>query len=553
MSVETGTISKQVTLKYFRSPQTVIGRFIARRNLRSAALWAVVFGAYVASKAIGYVAAYPNEVARQKATELVTSNLGIEILLGPARHIQSVPSVVAWNTLGVMVIFGSIWSLLLATKTFRGEEETGRWELLLAGQTTARRAVASGLAGLGACLGLFYAVIAAAFIAVGRAHGVGFGIGSALFFALAGVAAAAIFLTVGALASQLWPTRGRAASVSAASFGAAFLLRAIGDLTGAHWLLDLTPLGWIEKLQPLSGGQPIWLLPIIGSIAALGALTIFLAGRRDLDRGILADKDTAEPHTALLGSPFAAALRLTRTNSLSWLIAIGLSATLFGLLTHSVTQAFGASAGATQVLNHLARQPQLASATAFLGVVFFLQMVLVMAYAASAIVAIRRDEAEGYLDNFLVRPVGRMRWLGGRIGLTTAVVGLAGLVTGGALWLGIANQHLGVSFGTLLLASANALVPAVFVIGVGGLALGLRPRLTSLVTYGVIAWSFLLEMVSSGINLNHLILDTSILHHIALAPAGNPNWAANAIIVAIGLTLGLIGAAGFNTRDLAGT
>ena len=64
---------------------------------------------------------------------------------------------------------------------------------------------------------------------VGARPNVAISVGASLFFALAVVAGAAVFAAVGALASELMPTRSRAAGVSAAVFGAAFMLRALGD------------------------------------------------------------------------------------------------------------------------------------------------------------------------------------------------------------------------------------------------------------------------------------------------------------------------------------
>jgi ABC-2 type transport system permease protein len=187
----------------------------------------------------------------------------------------------------------------------------------------------------------------------------------------------------------------------------------------------------------------------------------------------------------------------------------------------------------------------------FLGITFFLIMVLAMFYAASAIGRLREDEAEGYLDNFLVRPVSRIRWLSGRVLFIISIVIVAGWLSSLATWLGEASQHGGVSFHTLLLAGVNAMAPAILVVGIGVCAMGSLPRLTSALTYGAIAWSFLIVMLNSGLNLNHWLLDTSILYHVALAPAAEPRWHTNVILVGIGLALCILGMIMFNRRDLA--
>jgi ABC-2 type transport system permease protein len=510
-----------------------------------------VFGIFVAAKAIGYVKAYPTLLDRQKMAATFSNNVGIKVILVPIHQASTVAGYVAWNTLAIMVIIGSIWAFLLATKMFRGEEDAGRSELLLAGQTTARRAAVNTLAGLCSSLIVFYIVMAALFSLVGKYHEVGITVNSALFLALAVIGGVFVFMMVGALASQLMPTRSRAAGVSTAIFGVSYILKAIGDVTSAHWVLWFTPLGWIEKTQPLSNSHPVWLLLVFGFGLILAVLTVFYAGRRDLGGSTFADKDSAKPHNRLLNSAIGVVVRLTRITSLSWLAAIGAMSIIYGSLTKSMAQTFDQSTTAKHLINKLAHQGHLAGALAFLGIVFLLQMTVMMCYAASSANAVRSEEAEGYLDNLLVRPVSRLRWLLGRLGLILGVIVLGSFIAGAAVWLSTINQNLGVSFSSLMQAAANTAVPVLFILGVGIFAFGIHPRFTSFLAYGLIAWSFMIDMLSSGININHWILDTSILNHMVFAPASSPNWSVNIIMIGIALVLGVIGITGFNQRDLA--
>jgi ABC-2 type transport system permease protein len=545
-----GAAVAEPTMKRFHSPQTVIGRFVARRSLRMAGLWALAFGAVVATKAAGFATAYPTAADKAKIAASFSNNIGLNALLGRPNQIDTVHGFTTWNTLGLMVIIGSIWMFLSATRTFRGEEDNGRAELLLSGQTTARRAAVNILAGLSASLALFYVIIAAVFTLVGRLHKVDYDTSAALFYALAAVSGPALFMGVGALASQLMPTRSRAATAAAGVFGICFLIRAMADTTSAHWLLNVTPVGWIEKLQPLYGSDPIWLLPLAAATLLLAGLTVFLAGRRDLGASILPDHDTARPRLMLLGSPLGAALRLTRTTSLSWLAGISFVALFFGLLTKSAAQALTSSAAAQRATAKLTHAPQVNGTVIFLGIVFFFATILTMVFVASAVSAVREDEAEGYLDNLLVRPVGRLRWLGGRLLLVTTAIIIVGLLASLAAWIGESSQHAGEAFHPLLLAGLNLMAPAILLLGLAICVMGLLPRLTSVIGYSVIAWSFLLQIVGSGINLNHWLLDTGIFQHVSLAPAVAPNWGTDARLVIIGIVLVLIGAIAFNRRDL---
>lgn len=538
-------------LKYFRSPQTVIGRFVARRTARTAAFWALVFGGYVAGKASGYASLYPTHAELAKFAATFGNNVGISALLGAPPHIISVAGLTAWNTLSVMVIIGSIWGFLTATRTLRGEEDAGRWELLISGHTTARRASVNVLAGLGASLIVMFAVTALVFTAIGKIHNIDFNTSAGLFFALTAIVGPAMFMAVGALAAELMPTRARAASFTATIFGISFLLRAIGDTANAHWLLSLSPLGWIENMQPLTGSHAVWFVPAAILIIVCSGLAVFLAGTRDLGDSTFADHDTAKPRTWLLNNPLTMAIRLNRTATMSWLVGTCAVAVTFGLLTKSAANAFAQSATFEAKLGKVDHGVQAAGARIFLGIVFLLVMLLVMAFVASSMGRVREDEAEGYVDNLLVRKIGRQQWLWGRVLLVVFSVVLATALATICAWASIANQGLGVSFHDLLLAGINAMAPAIFTLGVAVFALGFMPRLTTVLAYGVIAWSFLIDIVSSGLNLNHWITDTSVLLHMALSPAVSPNWTTAGTIAGLGVILCALGALAFNRRDLA--
>jgi ABC-2 type transport system permease protein len=333
-------------------------------------------------------------------------------------------------------------------------------------------------------------------------------------------------------------------------FGVAFMLRALGDAApAAHWLVYVSPLGWIEQLHPLAGLQPIWLLPIAALTAVLVALAMLLAGR-DLGTSIIADAATAHPHTRFLNSPAGLAWRLSRTAIIGWLTAAILAGLLYGSLTRSAAQAFTSSGAVGKFTGSLTGSAQHQGAAIYAGVIFLILMTLVMAYTASAIAGVREQEAEAYLDNLLVRTVSRSRWLAGRTALIAVVTIAAGVLAGVAFWTGTAAQHTGLTAGELLLAGINAVAPAMLLGGIAVFTLGFWPRATGLAAYGVLAWSFLLEMLGSAISVNHWVMDTSLLHHIALAPAANPNWRIIGTYLALGVLLAAAGAWRFNRRDL---
>ena len=88
--------------------------------------------------------------------------------------------------------------------------------------------------------------------------------------------------------------------------------------------------------------------------------------------------------------------------------------------------------------------------------------------------------------------------------------------------------------------------------GVGVLALGLWPRAASVVIYTVLGWSLLVVIVGGIGAVSHWVLDTSVFHQMASAPAVSPNWQANGVMLAVGAVGMLLGGLAFHRRDLQG-
>ena len=534
-----------------RHPALVVASRTARKAVGSGVLWGYVFGLVVASSAYSYATTYKTLAQRERLVALFGSNTGLAAINGPAREIQTVPGYTVWKSFMFLIIVGAVWGLLIATKLIRGEEDAGRWELLLAGQTTRRRAAAQALVGLAAGLVVLWTVTAVITVAVGRSSKVQIAAGPALYFALALVAPAAIFLAAGALAGQLAATRRQAAGYAGAALGVCYALRMVAD-SGAdlEWLRWATPLGWVEELQPLTDPRPVAVLPIIGLVVLLTGLAIHLSGSRDLGASVVPDRVSPQPRTRLLFGPVGLAVRLVRPSVLGWAAGIGAMALLMGSISKQGGYLLTSTASVERVITRLGGHG--AGAKLYLGFTFQMVAALVAFAVAGQVSATRSEEAEGRLDQLLVRPVSRSSWLAGRLALSAVVLIASGLLAGLLGWVGAASQDAGVSLTSLLGAGINMVPPAFCVLGIGVLAFGTWPRATASVTYGVLTWSLLIQLVGGFFSSNHWLLDTSVFHHMASAPAVDPNWTSAAVLIAVGTAAALVGIAAFQRRDLAG-
>jgi ABC-2 type transport system permease protein len=532
-----------------RNPRMVVAMQVSRRAIRSGALWGLVFGFFVIIQTRAYTSTYTTQASRNQMAHAFGTNIGLSALLGHAHAINTVAGWAAWRFVGILTILGSIWGLLTATRLIRGDEEAGRYELLLVGQTTRRRAGAQAVAGLGAGLLAMFVVTALGTIVTGRSSLVGFSLGQCLYFSVTLVAGAAVFLAIGALASQLASTRRRAAALAGAVFGIAYALRMVADSNASlHWLVWLSPLGWIEQSRPLTSPHPLALLLVLILLIAVTAITLHLAGTRDLGAGALPGRDSARPRLALLGSPTGLAVHMMRPVAAGWLLAVTSCSVLLGMVAESSTQDVTGSQGIERAVDRLGGHGSLVAV--YLGLTFLLLAFLIALTAAGQITAMRTEEADGYLENLLVRPVSRAWWLAGRLGLSCILLVVAGLLAGIGAWAGAAGQHSGLSLRTLLTAGLNIVPPGLFLLGLGALLLGAWPRRAPSAIYGYLAWSFLVEFAGGVLHTSHWLLDTSIFFHMIPAPAASPDWSSAAVITGLGALAAAIGCILLHFRDL---
>ncbi|HVC69104.1 MAG TPA: ABC transporter permease subunit, partial [Acidimicrobiales bacterium] len=500
-----------------RSSSMVVARLTARKAARSGAWWGYFFGLCVASSALTYLSSYPTPASRQNLVASFGSNSALAALFGPAHELQTVAGFTAYKVLGFLSIVGGVWGLLTGTRLLRGEEDAGRWELLLAGQTTRRAAAGQALTGLGAGLGALFFLTALVTVVTGRSSKVHFAVGEALFFALALVCSAAVFLAVGALASQLAATRRQAAAYAAYAFGACFALRTVADSgVGLDWLRWATPLGWVENLQPLTASDWVPLIPTAGLVTLLAGATVYLAGTRDLGASTVPDRSSGPVGPGTFGGSWSLTVRLIRSTVVAWAAALGAAALIFGFIAKPAGKALSGSNSINRVLSKLGAHG--AGADAYLGVTFLMMAIMLAFVAAGQVIAIRTEEADGHLDHLLVRPMSRWSWLGGRVLVAAFVLVMGGAAVGVFAWLGAVSGDAGSAFSTIVTAGLNMVPPALFVLGIGVFVIGTWPRATTIATYGVVVWSILVTVIGGFSNKDHWLLDTSVFHQMAPAP-----------------------------------
>ena len=135
---------------------------------------------------------------------------------------------------------------------------------------------------------------------VRRALVAGLPAGGSAYLALATVSVVPVCVGVGAVASQLAPTRRMALELGGAVVGLFLLLRVIADTSPAPaGCAGLTPLGWAEELRPFSRRRIRSCCCSRSPRAALLlAAAARIAARRDIGTGVLPARDSAAAASA---------------------------------------------------------------------------------------------------------------------------------------------------------------------------------------------------------------------------------------------------------------
>jgi ABC-2 type transport system permease protein len=450
-----------------------------------------------------------------------------------------------WRVVLMLAVVAAVWTLFATTRVLRGEEESGRWDVLLAGPIRPAGATVAALAGLAGSLLLMLGVTV-----VGLLVGSGGDLGarSCVLLALTLLSLPAMMLGTAALTSQIAPTRRRAVTLAAALLAAAYLVRVVADSAdGRAWLLWTTPLGWLEVAHPLTEPRLMAILLPYALGAALAAVAVGLAGARDAGAGLMAGSGGRRARTAGLSSALGLAGRLAEGTALAWCLGMAVFGALIGLVARTAAQAM-ADARGSDVLGGLGIEES--GARAYVGVSFIIVALALAVAAAGQVAATREEEASSRADTLLVGPVGRARWLGGRLVVSAGVLVLA--AASAALGVLVAGRAGGLDLSArdLAGAGANALPAALFVLGVGTLLHGLIPRPATTLTYGLVAASFLLEIVGSTAGLPAWLLNLSVMHHVAPAPAVDPAWGSALVLLLLGLLAALGGSLALARRDI---
>jgi len=529
-----------------RSPNGIVYRLALRGSARSSLTWGAFFAFVGFAVVTTYEEAYRSAAERAAIALLIEGNKAFEALFGIAVAIDTPGGFANWRAGGPILIFAGVVGLLASTRLLRGEEEAGRWEQLVAGAIAPGRATLVTLAGYATSVLALGLLTAGGFVAAGLPPA-----GAAIMGATVALVTAA-FAALGALASQLVPSRRRAAGLAGTVFALFLLLRVLADGTDTLGVLrPFTPFGWAELVRPFSDARPAWLIPLALWTILLAAAAVVLAGRRDLHGGWIAEEDARASSMRLLGSPAGHALRTSVRPVIVWAIGVGAFATVLGLLAADIVSFLETSEAIRRFAAGLGALG-FGGAVGFLGVVFTFLAVPASLVALFRLAAAREEETSARLDLVLAGSVRRPVWLLGWVGVALAAALAVVLVAGIAAWIATVSRGGDVSLGQTIAGGLNVLPAVATFVGLGVLLFGLLPRWSTGLTLGAIGAAQVLSLLAAQDAVPGWVGQLSPFSHVAPVPAVEADLAGAVGLLLVGATLTLVGTVAFARRDLAG-
>jgi len=524
--------------------RAVTRRAFADARTRTAS-FAALFALYAYVQPVGFRHAYPTLASRIAFARSFAGNDALRLFYGYPYDPLTVSGYSAWRVGGTLAIAAAVFGVLAAVRALRTEEDAGRMELILAGCIGRGTAFSAAMWAIALDTLILWLAECAGF-ALG-----GLPVGGSAYLALAGASAVAVFVGVGALASQLAPRSRTALELGIAAVALSLLLRVIADTSsGAAWVRWITPLGWAEELRPFTGPRPLVLLLPLSACLLLVALAARISARRDVGTGLLPVRDAAEADLRLLSSPTAQALRSERGSLTVWLAGTGVFALVIGMVSASVSSA-GISASIREELAKLG-SGSIATPTGYLAFVFVYFILAVSLLACAQVGAARHEEAEQRLETMLAEPIGRRRWLLGRLLLATAACATMSLVAGLLTWAGATSQGVDISLAQMLEAGANCLPVALLFLGIAALAYAVVPRASVGLSYALVTVAFLWELVGSLLGAPSWLVKLTPFAHVGFVPTQSFRAGDAAVMLAIAVAAAAAALLAFTRRDLIG-
>jgi ABC-2 type transport system permease protein len=519
-------------------------KFLLRRDRVRAAVWVLALAGLTVATASAFTDLYKTDAERKAIAETM-KNPAMTAMVGPGFGLENYTAgpMMAHQMLLFTSIAAAIMSILLMARHTRNDEEEGRIELI-------RSLPVGRMANLTAAVLVLFAVNIVLSIVTGlglyslQIEGMGLE-GSMLYGAAIG-AAGIFFAGVTALFAQLSDNTRGTAGLSLAVLGFAYLIRAIGDISGGS-LSWFSPLGWVVFTEVYV--NDFWFPVILTVIAGvlITAAAFYFNLKRDIDSGLLPSRQGKKNASPLLSSPFAMAFRLQRTAFISWaagMFILGVSyGSVFGDLESFFTQ--------NELLKNMIDPSSGISLTEqFMSLLMSVISMITCIPPLIFFLRLKSEEKNGRIDILLSKPISRLRLAGSYFCLSLISSVMMQILAIFGLWLAaVSVMEDPIPYGRMLGAGVVYL-PAVWLMaGAAVFLLGYLPKLTGLI-WIILGYFFVIVYLGSLLQFPEWLEKLSPFGYVPSLPAEEFNLGPLLLLIGAAAVSALAGFTGYRNRDL---
>ncbi|EID81716.1 MULTISPECIES: ABC transporter permease [Rhodococcus] len=529
-------------------------RLALRRDRIQLPVWLLALAALQAFSASSVLGLYPTE-PDLRSFAMATAASPVALATNGLVSGYSAGAVLACQIVMPLSLAAGLMTTLLVVRHTRQNEETGRAELVEAAVVGRKALLTAALVvavGANLALGLLNVVV---LVAAGLPLDGSVALGAAV--AGAGIA----FAAIAAVTAQVTDSARTANGLAGAALGVAFLLRAVGDMTGtvtdngarvvSGWPTWVSPIGWAEQVRPYDDNA-WWVLALPAVFAlAVGSVGFALTEHRDIGSGLVPTRPGPARASRSLPTAVGSAWRMQRTILFWWAFGIVVLAVVYGAIADQIDDFLGEGEQVADMMEQLGGGTT-NMVDAYFAAIFGMMAIAVAGYAVQALLRMRGEESAGRLEPVLATAVSRPRWMLAHIGLVTVGIVVLQALTGAATGLayGLVTDDVPGKIVNLT-GAALAFVPAIGVIAaLAVLAFGGVPAWAAGLSWGALAGCLIFGFLGSLLGLPQAVRDLSPFTHVPPVPAAEVTATPLVWLAVIAVVVGAVGVVLFRRRDL---
>jgi ABC-2 type transport system permease protein len=515
-------------------------RLIVRRDRIRIVVWIGSIVVLIWLTAASIKGLFPTQAALDQTAAATQHNAAAIAFNGPAQALNTVGGQVAFQFGAGGMVLVALMTMFMIGRLTRGEEEAGRLELVRS------LPVGSYAPTFAASLTVTAMSIAVGALTIAILVVQGLPAAGSIVFGVSFILIGLVFGGVALLAAQVTENTRVVYGVTGAVLGAAFVLRAVGDI-GDGTVSWFSPIGWAQKARPFAGEQWWPLLLLLAATVVLVAAANALAARRDLGGGLVAPRPGRPTASRSLGRPFGLAVRLQRGTLIGWGVGVLVGGMAYGWIGPTVDSFVGKNKALAEMLAG-AGGPSLTDS--YFAFSFRIIALVATGFAIQSTIRLRSEETSMRAESVLATPVSRWRWAASHLavafGGSVALLVVAGLATG--LTYGAAGGDMK-SVPGLLGAALVYAPPMWLMVGVTIALIGLVPRWV-VASWAILAACLVVGFLGPVLQLPSWVQDLSPFDRVPQLPAAKLSLLPLVVISAIAAGFTLAGLSGLRRRDI---